>query len=139
MAPVLRRSLSIVAGVVVAMAIVASVDALVRSIHPLPAGFDLSDPARMREAIASIPLSSLLLMVAGWALAAGAGAFVATRLTPDRWVLAGVIVAGLFLASTIANLALVPHPFWMWPAALIAVPVLGWAGIRAAARSGTLA
>lgn len=130
MSRVVRRIVAVLAGTVVAFIVVMLTDLLVGSMYPPPAGTDVRDPESMRTAIAAMPLPALLLMVVGWALAAGVGAFVAVRMTPERRASAGHLVALLLLLATLVNLAMLPHPGWMWAAALLAVPVVGWVGAR---------
>ena len=40
-------------------------------------------------------------------------------------VLHGMIVAVFVLVATVANLAAIPHPTWLWPAAIILIPAAG--------------
>jgi hypothetical protein len=131
MSPLLRRVLAGVVGAVSAVAIVSLSDALVTRAYPLPAGTDTGNSESLAAAIQGMPSAALLLMVAGWGLAAGVGAFVAVRLSAERRTGIGFIVAGILLLATIANLAMLPHPRWMWVAALVVVPLLGWLGARA--------
>lgn len=129
---VLRRVLAVVAGAAISILVVMLSDGLVASLHPLPEGTDLSDPEAMRAAIGDLPVTAMLLLVLGWAVATAAGAYLAVRMTPDRWRPAGWIVTALLLLATVANLAMLPHPVWMWPAALVLIPLAGWLAIRAA-------
>jgi hypothetical protein len=76
-----------------------------------------------------------LLLVAGWALAAAVGSFITARLASHARVIHGLIVALFVLVATIANLVKIPHPGWMWPAAIVLIPLAGWAASRLAARS----
>jgi hypothetical protein len=131
MPPSVRRLLAAFAGVLVAISVVVLADALVARAFPLPADLDTRDAARAKAALAAVPARALALLVAGWAIAAGAGAFVAVRLTPGRRIGLGLVVAGFLLASTIANLVALPHPTWVWPVALLLIPAVGWLGARA--------
>jgi len=131
-----RNVLAAVGGAAAAIAVVALSDLLVGRIVPLPSSVDLQTPERARAAIAAVPLPALVLLVSGWALAGGIGAFVAARLSAGRRMLVGLIVAALLVLATVANLAMVPHPAWMWPAALVLIPLLGWLGARAGSTLG---
>jgi hypothetical protein len=133
MSPLLRGVLAVLAGAAVAILVVSLADLLVGRIYPLPPGTDMRDAASMAAAIAAMPVAALLLLLAGWAAAAAAGAFVGVRMTAGRYVWIGLIVTGLFLVATISNLAALPHPVWMWPAALVLIPLCGWLGARAGA------
>jgi hypothetical protein len=131
----MRWVLAVLAAAAVAIVIVSLSDLLVGRIYPLPAGTDVRDAHSMAAAIAAMPVTALLLLLVGWVLAAFAGAFVAVRLVAGRPFWIGLIVTALFLLATIANLAALPHPVWMWPAALVLIPLAGWLGARRASRS----
>jgi hypothetical protein len=85
-----------------------------------------------------VPWMALWLVVMGWGLAGGVGAFVAARLAPPgfapaRRMYVGLGVVVLLVLATAANLAMIPHPVWMWPASMVLIVVLGWVGARAGA------
>lgn len=77
--PTIRSALVLLAGVVVAVLVVVLMDTLVGSMYPLPAGTDLNDRASTQRAVAAMPTPAFLLLLAGWVLAAGAGAYLAAR------------------------------------------------------------
>ena len=130
MNPTIRSALVLLAGVVVAVLVVVLVDTLVGSMYPLPEGTDLNDPARMRAAIAAMPASAFVLLLAGWVVAAAAGSYLAARLARRSPALHGLIVAIFVLIATVANLAAIPHPMWLWPAAILLIPAAGWAAAK---------
>lgn len=130
MANAFRLFLSIAGGIVAALVVVTLGDALAGAIHPLPPGLDFSDRDAVRTAIAGMPLAAYLALVAGWSAAGGLGAWTAARTAPSHRRRAGLVVGALLLASTLANLVMIPHPAWMWPAALVAVALAGVAGAR---------
>jgi glyoxylase-like metal-dependent hydrolase (beta-lactamase superfamily II) len=138
MHPQIRSALVLLAGVVVALVVVMLMDAVVGRVYPLAAGTDVSNPEGFRQAIAALPVGAFVLLVVGWALAAGAGAYVAARLATQARAIHGLIVALFVLVATLANLARIPHPTWMWPAALILLPVAGWAATRLFAKSAAV-
>lgn len=126
----IRSALVLVAGVGVAVLVVVLMDTLVGSMYPLPAGTDLNDRENLRLVIEAMPAGAFILLLAGWVLAAGAGAYLAARLATRSAALHGLIVAGFVLIATVANLAAIPHPVWLWPAAIILIPAAGWAATR---------
>ena len=133
MNPTFRRVAAVVIGLVVAMLVVAGVDAIVGRTWPLPLGTDVKNAESMRAAMAAMPLAALCTMVLGWTVAAAFGAFTAVRKSPAHEARSGYIVTALFFAATIGNLLSLPHPAWMFAAAVICVPLAGLAGTRAAA------
>lgn len=128
----IRSALVLLAGVVAAVLVVVLVDTLVGSMYPLPEGTDLNDPASMRAAIAAMPTAAFALLLGGWVVAAAVGAYLAARLARRSPALHGLIVAIFVLIATITNLATIPHPMWLWPAAIILIPAAGWAAARSA-------
>jgi len=134
MHPWIRSALVLLAGVVVAVIVVSLMDGVVISIYPLPAGTDMNDPESLRQGIAGLPVAAFLLLVAGWALAAGAGSYLAARLASQSPAVHGLIVTLFVLVATVANMARIPHPIWMWPASIILITAAGWAAARLGAR-----
>jgi hypothetical protein len=134
MQPTIRSAVILLAGVVVAVIVVTLMDAVVGRLYAFPAGTDLNDPESMRRAVAALPITAFVLLVVGWALAAGAGAYVAARFASHAQAVHGLIVALFVLVATISNLAKIPHPLWLWPAAIILIPAAGWAATRLVAR-----
>lgn len=134
MHPWIRSALVLLGGVVVAVIVVSLMDGVVISIYPLPAGTDPRNPDSLRQGISTLPVAAFLLLVAGWALAGGVGSYLAARLAKQSSVTHGLIVTLFVLVATVANLARIPHPGWMWPAAIILIPAAGWAAARLGAR-----
>jgi len=132
MPPMVRSILVVLAGVVTSALVVVGTDAIVSSLHPLPPGIDVTNQESLRQAMATIPASAFVVLLAGWLVAAAVGSFVAARWAGRAPVMHGVLVALILLAATVANLVAVPHPTWMWPAVLILIPLAGWAGVRIA-------
>lgn len=130
MQPMIRSALVLLGGVVAAVLVVVLMDRVVAGMYPLPAGTDPGNPESLRRAIAGLPASAFLILVVGWALAAAVGSYVAARLATHDHTIHGVIVAFFVLVATVSNLAKIPHPVWMWPAAIILIPAAGWAASR---------
>jgi hypothetical protein len=130
MHPTIRSALVLFGGVVVAVMVVILMDALVGRIYPLPAGIDTRNEESLRQALANMPTAAFVLLLTGWVLAAGVGAYFAARLATHSYAIHGLIVAFFVLVATIANLAAIPHPVWLWPATIILIPAAGWVATR---------
>jgi sorbitol-specific phosphotransferase system component IIBC len=135
MQPTVRSALVLLAGVVVAVIVVTLGDTVAGSIYSLPAGVDRSNPESMRQAVAGLPTAAFLLLLAGWVLAAAVGSYIAARLATQARAIHGLIVAVFVLVATVANLAAIPHPAWLWPAVIILIPAAGWLATRLVVRS----
>jgi hypothetical protein len=125
-----RAILAVVAGCVVAVLVVAGLEALGHQIYPPPAGIDANDPAAMRTIVARMPVGAFVILVFGWILGAGLGAWLATRLSGTGKAWPGGIVGGATLGATGLNLFNITHPTWVVIAALIGIPLATWVGIR---------
>jgi hypothetical protein len=127
MHPIIRSALVLLGGVVAAVVVVGLMDALAGSLYSLPPGTDPSNPDSFRQAVATLPVQAFLILLSGWVLAGGIGSYIAARLATHARVTHGLIVAFFVLVATVGNLATIPHPLWMWPAAIILIPAAGWA------------
>jgi hypothetical protein len=134
MQPTIRSAVVLLGGVIAAVFVVILMDTLVGNIYSLPAGTDASNPESLRRAVAALPVAAFLILVAGWVLAAGVGSYLAARLATHARVIHGMIVALFVLVATVANLAKIPHPLWLWPATIILIPAAGWAAARLVVR-----
>ena len=118
------------AGLIVAFACIAGFEFLDQALFPLPAGFNIDDPAHMHRLITIMPIPSIALVALGWFAGALIGGYLANRI--GRRALPGWIVAGLILAASVANMAIIPHPAWMWTAGLFLPVVAAWLAQRLA-------
>jgi hypothetical protein len=125
-----RAIFSVVAGLIVAVVVVWAGNLLSHTIHPPPAGLDLRDAATMRDFVASLPVSAILLVGLGWILGAGFGAFMAVRMArrAARWP--GYLVGALILLATMYNLYVIPHPMWFAGVAVVGIAVATVLGVR---------
>ncbi|MGI8672468.1 MAG: hypothetical protein ACR2LU_07645 [Luteitalea sp.] len=108
----MRSTLAIVAGLVIAFGLVATIEAIGHAIYPVQA-FDADDPERIRAAMASLPLGALVIVVAAWWIASFTGGAIAAALARHRPLLHAGAIGGLVLAATVANLVMLPHPAWV--------------------------
>ena len=135
MHPMIRSALVLLAGVVVAVIVVVLMDGVAGSLYSLPPGTDPNNRESMRQAVAAMPAAAHLLLLGGWVLAAGIGSYLAARLATHSPAAHGLIVALFVLVATVANLAAIPHPVWLWPAAIILIPAAGWAATKLVTRA----
>ncbi|MBL8657386.1 MAG: hypothetical protein JNJ92_08545 [Altererythrobacter sp.] len=115
--PAVRSLAAVVAGIVIAMLVIAGVEAIGHAVFPPPPELDLAraeDQARMMEAL---PPEAKAVVVLAWFLGSLAGACaaiaIARRVVP-AWIVA-VAIAGLGLWTT----QMFPHPDWMLASAVV--------------------
>src|SRR5689334_19985681 len=116
-----RSVLAVVVGVIVTMGLIMGVETLCNTLYPLPPGLDASDHEAMGAYIGTLPLGALLVLLIGWAIASGAGAWVAARLAGRAPITHGLIVGAWFLAGAIMTMVMIPHPVWMMIGAIAAL------------------
>lgn len=124
----MRKFFGIVAGLVVAMAIVFIIEMISAALFPMPMELASADPETLARIIAGMPLAAKLLVAGGWLLGPLGGAWLALRISDWRW--AGWIVALVVLAGSIANIIQLPHPLWMQICAVALPPLGGWLAQR---------
>jgi hypothetical protein len=134
----LRNTLAVLAGAAVSMLLVAVGDMLLRQIWPIPSGYGEGGMEELAAALRTLPPAPFAMAVAYWSVASAAGALVATRLSAGRKLWAGLIVAGILTAASVANLAMLWHPAWMWPATIVLVPGAGWLASRSVVSRATV-
>ncbi len=124
-----RKLTAFALGLIVAVIVMMSVEALGYRLFPLP-GFDEAQPANP----AAIPTGVLVFILLAWSLGVAIGAYVAVRMSKVPWP--AWLIAAAIVAAACFRFALAAHPTWMI-AAGIALPILAaWLGLRVAARSG---
>jgi hypothetical protein len=134
----LRSILAVVAGFVVASAVMMAVEAVNgRFLYPelgkLAEG--MTDREAIRSLLAGAPVGAFLVVIFGWAIGSLAGGFVAAwigRRAPMRHAL---VLGGLLTLAGIANNLMVPPPLWFWIAGLVVLIPATYAGALLAPRS----
>ncbi|PBQ31677.1 hypothetical protein CNR22_07815 [Sphingobacteriaceae bacterium] len=114
----MKRVFAIIIGVAAGFAIVFIGDSTTHALSPLPQGIDYTNRDEMRAYIGGIPLYVLVIMVIFWLASAFLGAMLASRLHRIEWKRTSLITGGILMAAAILNLAMLPHPAWMWICAL---------------------
>lgn len=128
-----RSVLAVFVGIMVTMGLIMGVEAACNHLYPMPPDVDMHDHDAMRIYIATLPVGALLLLLVGWAIGSGAGAWVAARLAGRAPVVHGLIVGAWFLAGAIVTMVMIPHPVWMVVGAIAALAGCSYLGARIAA------
>jgi hypothetical protein len=119
---VLRAILAVVVGLAASMLTITLVEGANSKWFPPPEGIDLmGDPDAFKAFVATLLVTALLVVIAGWAAGTTVGCLAARAIAPMyRGRVCGV-VGGLMLAATVTNLLLIPHPTWFAVAGVLAV------------------
>lgn len=122
----IRNIIAGVVGVVVALAIIALNEKLGQMVFPPPEGIDFSDPEIVQPYLASLPAWALLQVMAGWVIGVFVGIMVATTISLASPAIFALVIGGLILAATVANLIIIPHPMWFNVTSLAAIALSAW-------------
>jgi len=127
-----RTIAGVVVGVVVAWLTIMLAEFASAPLHPVPAGLDMHDPTSVAAFVATLPVTALLLVLAGWVLGALIGGHVAARIA--RKPLPALAVGIVLVVGVIANAVMIPHPTWMTLAGMLLPVPAAWLGARGAMR-----
>lgn len=125
-----RAIIAVIAGIVSAFVSILLIEAVGALIVPSGSAPSLKDAERMRDYLQTLPLSAYAFVLAAYLIGSAVGGLVATRVVGTRPSRSGWVVGGLLLATTMANLVMIPHPLWFSIAAVVAVFVGTIVGMR---------
>lgn len=114
-----KKIIAILAGLFAGFIGISIVQYFSSQMHPMPESVDQQNMETMKDWVASLPTSALLMVLASYALGAFAAGLVAAKIDPPCWKFSGVILGLFLLVMSIMNLTMLPHPAWMWIAPLI--------------------
>jgi hypothetical protein len=134
MAAVLRHTLAVVAGVVVAGMIILLFEGLNSQFFPPPPGLDHATHAEMAEWLRSLPTGAFLVVLAGYGIGAFAGSAATARVAPSRAAHLAGLVGAVLLVASLMNLVALPHPAWFWVANVLLIVGGAWLGFRVGVR-----
>lgn len=132
MSPRVRTVVGAIAGVLTACVIILIMEQLTLKLYPMPEGMDPTDIEAHREYARVAPAGALGFVLLGYALAAVAGGLVAALICHRRRAV--LVVSGLLVVASVANLSTIPHPLWFWAANLVGVALLPLVGAMLAPR-----
>lgn len=130
MPAVLRHALAVVAGIVVAVAIIMLFEGLNSQFFPPPAGLEHATPGEMAAWLRTLPTGAFLVVLAGYGVGALAGSATAARFAPTRAAHLAGVVGAFLLAASLMNLVALPHPAWFWVANVLLIIGGAWVGWR---------
>lgn len=122
---VLRALLGVLAGLVTALALIATFEAIGRRIWPLPPGVvEPKDAAELAALMRQLPWPAQAHVVFCWLVGAAGGSWIALRLSgTQQGVKAALGVGGAIWLATGAPLIEAAFPVWMKLAGLFGVPL----------------
>jgi hypothetical protein len=124
---------AVLAGIMVAMILMIALEMLSSHLFPLPPGVDLHDHESIRQHIDSLPMGAFAIVLVAWAVGSFAGSWVAARLAGRARLIHGLVIGVFFLAASVMNMLMIPHPLWMEISAVFALAGPSYLGARLAA------
>jgi hypothetical protein len=113
MTGVWRSAGAVLLGLMVGLLLVTACDSAIFRIDPLPGGASLSEPDSVRRAVPFLRPITLRWRVGAWFIAAGAGSWLAGRLSARACFWHGIAAgAGLLLLGTLDLAATAHAPEW---------------------------
>ena len=128
-----------VAGVTVAVFVVWLVENIGHNVYPPPPDLNFTDKEAMRAYIDTLPLGAFLFVGGAWFVGTLAGTVTACRIGDAKPVIYAIVVGGLMLLASAANLIMIPHPAWFSITGVVGVIIAAWLGMTIGAGSGSKA
>jgi len=119
-----------VAGLIVAFVCVQAAEMIVHQLYPFPPGADMHDMTTIKKFVATLPLTAMLLVLAGWLIGTLLGTFVAAKIGRSR--VPAYVVGVLLLCGGIANSFIIPQPVWFTAASVVIFIAVPFAGVAMA-------
>jgi len=108
-----RTLIGVFVGLAVMLTTVVALEAVGQLAFPRPAGLDFGDPAQARRVMELLPPGALFFVMAGWIAGTAFGACVAATIARELKLSAAIAVGTVMQMLVVANLVMLPHPWWM--------------------------
>lgn len=131
---VLRSVGGVIGGIIVAVAVLGTLEWLGHKIYPPPPGIDIHDPEAIKTIIGHLPLGAIIMVLVAWGAGSLAGAFTAAAIARRKHVRHGLIVGGVIMAFAGLTMIMIPHPIWFMFAAAAVIVLPAWLGAVGAKR-----
>ena len=112
-----RRILAVIAGLAIAFAIVMVTELIPHRLYPPSPGTNMDDFTQVKAYVASLPVTALVIVLAGWLVATVAGTSVAAGIGRSR--VPAYVVGALLLAAGVYNAFIIPQPVWFSVVSLV--------------------
>jgi len=128
-----RSIFAIIAGLIVMLVVVSSVQWLSHSMYPPPEGLDIMDKDAVAKAMAAAPAGALAMVLLSYALATFLAAGTASTISVRHKFAVAIILGLVMIGLAGANFFIIPHPLWMVVLGLLIplpMALLGWRVFR---------
>jgi hypothetical protein len=108
----MRSIAGVVVGLIAAVAVIASLEALGHAIYPPPPGIDPHNPEAFQTIIDQLPLGAIVMVLVAWGAGTLAGGFSAGAVVGRAQVVHALIVGGIVMSFAVFMMIIIPHPVW---------------------------
>lgn len=122
----IRKLLATIAGLMIAVGIVALIEAVGFALYPPTVGLDFDGKEQLVRYIKTFPMPILLFALLAWAAGTFAGSVTAMILAWRRARTGCLIVTGFVLIAAVSNMLMIPHPGWFMFTAVIVILASGY-------------
>ena len=126
---ILRQIGAVLLGMICGGITVGLIEMINGMLYPQPAEV-AGDPERLAQWIATLPVLAFLILLVAWSAGFFVGPYVARQTAADRSMIPCAIVWVVLVAATLANLVMLPHPWWVSLAAMVSAVVGGSGSYR---------
>jgi hypothetical protein len=107
-----RNAISVIAGLVAAVAIMMGCEYANAQFHPFPESMNTQDLEAVRNFAGTMPLQALVLVAIGWTAGSFVGGFVTTRAAGGHTAGPALALAVLLTAAGGLNAWMIQNPAW---------------------------
>src|SRR5437870_1204660 len=112
-----RRILGVIAGLLLVVVLVTAAEGIAHVMYPPPPGTNMRNMAAVKEYVATLPVTALVIVLAGWSLGTLVGTSTAARI--GRSVVPAYVLGVVVLAGGINNAIQIPQPPWFTTASFV--------------------
>lgn len=124
----IRNILAVLAGLTVGVALIMLVQTIGHSIYPATGTVDMNDEEAMRAFVAALPAGALWFVIASYFFGSMGGAAVAAAISRNSKMRLALLIGFVLLLSGLANLVMIPHPFWFSLVTVLVFIPAAWLG-----------
>ncbi|MEP7214128.1 MAG: hypothetical protein ABI791_13700 [Acidobacteriota bacterium] len=108
----LRKTLSVIIGLVIAVVTFSIFEWIGQLVYPAPQGFNKDDLDALREFILQLPAGAFLMIAAGWAVGSFLAGFAEKTISRSAGIVPPIIIGVVLTIGAVANFVMLPHPVW---------------------------
>ncbi len=128
----LRSVLSVLAGVIAGVLVIALVESLGHMLFPPPPGLEVHNPESLARLMSQIPIGAMIAVVVAWACGSITAGFAAAKVARQRHTTVALVAGGILLCLGGYSLVTIHHPLWMTVLGILFPLPAAWSGARLA-------